>query len=126
MICWALVASLPITASAAVVAALRAGVSAGPSAWLGFAYVSAVSMFLAFFPWYRGLAIGGVARIAQVQLAQPILTLLWSAMLIGERVGPTTVASAFLVLASVAATQRTAVGRTSPPVAAPVIQGEPP
>lgn len=126
VICWALVASLPVTVTAAAVAALRAGISAGPGAWLGFAYVSAVSMFLAFFPWYRGLAIGGVARIAQVQLAQPVLTLLWSAILIGERVGPTTVAAAFLVLASVAATQRTAVRRTFPSAAAGVIQGEPP
>lgn len=107
VICWALVASFPVTVAAAVIAARRSGISAGPEAWLGFAYVSVVSMFLAFFPWYRGLAIGGIARIAQVQLAQPVLTLVWSALLIGERVSPTTVAAALLVLASVAATQRT-------------------
>jgi drug/metabolite transporter (DMT)-like permease len=94
---------------AVAVAAGRAGVSAGTGAWLGFAYVSVVSMFLAFFPWYRGLAIGGVARVAQVQLAQPVLTLVWSALLIDEPVGATTIAAALLVLASVAATQRTAI-----------------
>ena len=44
-------------------------------------------MFLGFFAWYAGLARGGVARIGQVQLAQPVLTLGWSAALLGEHVG---------------------------------------
>jgi drug/metabolite transporter (DMT)-like permease len=70
-------------------------------------------MFLAFIPWNRGLAIGGIARIAQVQLAQPVLTLLWSVLLLGERVGARTVAAALLVLASVAATQRAGARGTS-------------
>jgi drug/metabolite transporter (DMT)-like permease len=113
VICWALVASLPVTVPAAVTAALRSGLAAGREPWLGFAYVSVVSMFLAFIPWYRGLAIGGIARIAQVQLAQPVLTLLWSVLLLGERVGARTAAAALLVLASVAATQRAGARATS-------------
>ena len=113
VICWALVASLPVTVPAAVIAALRSGLAAGRDAWLGFAYVSVISMFLAFMPWNRGLAIGGIARIAQVQLAQPVLTLLWSVLLLGERVGARTVAAALLVLASVAATQRAGARATS-------------
>lgn len=108
VICWALIASLPITAPATAIAAFRAGVSAGLAAWAGVAYVSVVSMFLGFFAWYRGLAAGGVARIAQVQLLQPILTLVWSALLIGEQIRAVTVAAAILVLASVAASQRAA------------------
>ena len=64
------------------------GLHAGATAWLGFAYVAVVSMFLGFFAWYAGLARGGVARIGQVQLAQPVLTLGWSAALLGEHVGP--------------------------------------
>ena len=55
-------------------------------AWLGFAYVALVSMFLGFFAWYRGLALGGIARIGQIQLAQPVLTLVWAALLLGEQV----------------------------------------
>lgn len=113
VICWALVASLPVTVPVAVIAAQRSGLSAGRDAWLGFTYVSVVSMFLAFFPWNRGLAIGGIARIAQVQLAQPVLTLMWSALLLGERVGATTVAAALLVLVCVAATQRAGAPRSS-------------
>ncbi len=85
---------------------MTTGVDASATAWLGFAYVCVISMFLAFFAWYAGLARGGVARIGQVQLAQPVLTLVWSALLLGESVGPATAATALLVLACVAITQR--------------------
>jgi drug/metabolite transporter (DMT)-like permease len=105
-ICWALVISAPVTASVAAIAAATTGLHAGATAWLGFAYVSAISMFLAFFAWYAGLARGGVAKVGQIQLAQPVLTLVWSALVLGEAVGPLTLICALAVLASVAATQR--------------------
>ena len=57
-------------------------------------------MFLGFFAWYAGLARGGVARIGQVQLAQPVLTLGWSAVLLGEHVGEATLLTALAVLAA--------------------------
>ena len=105
-ICWALVLCAPLTASVTGVAIALTGLHAGPTAWLGFAYVAVVSMFLGFFAWYAGLARGGVARIGQVQLAQPVLTLGWSAALLGEDVGAATLLTALAVLACVAATQR--------------------
>jgi drug/metabolite transporter (DMT)-like permease len=105
-ICWALVLSAPLSATIALAAAATTGVHAHATAWLGFAYVSVVSMFLAFFAWYAGLARGGVAKVGQIQLAQPVLTLAWSALLLGEPVGPLTLLTALAVLASVAATQR--------------------
>ena len=105
-ICWALVLSAPVTAAVAGTAAATTGLHAVTTAWLGFAYVTAISMFLAFFAWYAGLARGGVAKVGQIQLAQPVLTLGWSALLLGERVTPLTVLTALAVLASVAATQR--------------------
>src|SRR4051812_26305348 len=105
-ICWALVLSAPVTAAVATTAAVTTGLHAGASAWLGFGYVAAISMFLAFFAWYAGLARGGVARVGQLQLAQPVLTLGWSALILGEQVGPLTLLTAVAVLASVAATQR--------------------
>jgi drug/metabolite transporter (DMT)-like permease len=110
-ICWALLVALPVTVPATVLAvATSTPLAAGADAWLGFAYVSAVSMFLGFFAWYGGLARGGVARVGQVQLAQPVLTLGWSALVLGETVGPATLGAAVLVLASVALTQRARVG----------------
>ena len=87
---------------------------AGPAAWACFAYVSVVSMFLGFFAWYRGLSEGGVARVGQVQLSQPVLTLLWSALLLGERIGTLTVICALLVLGSVTVGQRTRVRGGAP------------
>jgi len=108
-ICWALVLSMPLVAPLALVAGLQGDLSGGAEAWTGFAYVSLISMFLGFFVWYAALARGGVAKIGQVQLAQPVLTLVWSAALLGEQVGLATVAAALLVLASVAAVQRTRV-----------------
>jgi len=113
-ICWALVLSLPLTVPVALVAGAAEPLVAAPSAWLGFAYVALVSMFLGFFAWYAGLARAGVARTSQLQLAQPVLTLGWAAALLGEAVGMATLAAALAVLASVAATQRTRVVAAPP------------
>lgn len=105
VICWALLIAAPFLAAPVALAIVRDGVSAGPKAWLGFGYVSVVSMFLAFFAWYRGLALGGVARVGQVQLAQPVLSLLWAALLLGEEIGRWTAAASLLVVGSVALTR---------------------
>ncbi|MFB9903798.1 DMT family transporter [Allokutzneria oryzae] len=106
-ICWALVVALPVTVpitGASLAVGEFTGVN-GPSV-LAFGYLGLVSMFLGFFAWYAGLARGGVARIGQVQLAQPVLTLLWSAVLLGETAGPAAVGVAVIVLICVALTQR--------------------
>lgn len=108
VICWALVLSLPVTMAVTGLDLLHDGIPhAGVAAWSGFAYVSLVSMFLGFFVWYRGLARGGIARIGQIQLAQPVLTLIWSALLLGERVTPLMAVTAFAVLGCVLMSQRT-------------------
>jgi drug/metabolite transporter (DMT)-like permease len=57
---------------------------ASGAAWLGFAYISVFSMFIGFFFWYRGMALGGVARVGQTQLLQPFLTLVGAAVLLHE------------------------------------------
>ncbi len=109
VISWALVLSAPILLPFLLLAVWRHGLSAGPAAWLGFAYVSLFAMYLGFFAWYRALAEGGVARVSQLQLAQPILTLLWSAVLLGEAVSWHMGAAAVAVLLSVVLTQRTRI-----------------
>jgi drug/metabolite transporter (DMT)-like permease len=105
-ICWALLLALPATVPVTLFAAATHPPRAGAAAWAAFGYLTAVSMFLGFFAWYAGLARGGVARVGQVQLAQPVLTLLWSALLLGEAVGAGAIAAAVVVLACVALTQR--------------------
>lgn len=111
VICWALVLSAPVSVPVAVVAAAGSDLSASSDAWLGFAYVTAVSALLGFFAWYAGLARGGVAKIGQVQLVQPLLTLAWSAALLGERVNTIALFAAVLVVLCVVGTQRAQVGQ---------------
>ena len=108
VICWALIlalpVSLPVTAIAAAAEPTRAVTA---SAVAGLAYVSVFSMCLGFFAWYQGLALGGVARVGRLQLAQPALSLCWSALLLGERVSWLTGLAAAAVIAA------TAVGRNA-------------
>jgi len=115
VICWAVFLSAPLTVPIGLIAALGSDLHAGDDAWLGFAYVSVISALIGFFPWYAGLARGGVAKIGQIQLLQPLLTLAWSALLLGEHIGPATIVASIAVLASVVATQRTRVTRSSRP-----------
>jgi drug/metabolite transporter (DMT)-like permease len=119
VICWALVLSTPITLPVALVAATGSDLHASSDAWLGFAYVTAVSAFLGFFAWYAGLARGGVAKIGQVQLVQPLLTLAWSAVLLGEHVSTITLFAAVLVVLCVVGTQRTRVDQVPLVTSAP-------
>ncbi len=99
VICWALVVSLPATLPAT---ALTAPVHAiAPAAWAGFAYVAVFSMWIGFFAWYRGLALGGTVRVSQVQLAQPFLSMLFAVPLLGERLDTFTVTFGLAVIATV-------------------------
>lgn len=113
-ICWALLLAAPPCAlllawsGTATPAALG---QAGPSAWLGFGYVTVCSMFVAFFFWYRGLALGGVARVGQVQLLQPFLSLAGAAVLLGEPLTLANCAFALAVIAVVALGRRAQVKR---------------
>jgi len=99
VICWVLVLSLPLTVPLAVIT--RPTASVAPSAWLGFTYVSLFSMWIGFFAWYRGLALGGTLRVSQVQVLQPFLSMLFAVPLLGERLDAMTVAFAAAVLAVV-------------------------
>jgi drug/metabolite transporter (DMT)-like permease len=83
-ISWALVVAAPVMVVLAGVSWVQQPPDAAPVEWAAFGYLAAVSMFLGFFAWYRGLAIGPVTRVSQVQLVQPVLTLIWSALLLRE------------------------------------------
>ena len=111
VICWVLVISLPFTLPAALWLWPQAPVRA--SSWLGFAYVSLFSMWLGFFAWYRGLALGGVVRVSQVQLLQPFLALMFAVPVLGEVLDPLTVVFSLAVIAVVF------IGRRMPVRAAP-------
>ncbi len=117
VISWALLLALPAVVAVTLVWG-EPWHAPDTNAWLGMAYLSAVSMFAGFYAWYRGLALGGIARISQLQLLQPVLTLAWSALLLSEYVSPATAGAAVLVIAAVAVTQRTRRGPRPEPGAA--------
>ena len=99
VICWALLISLPLTLPLALLSWPQAAIKT--SAWAGFAYLGVFSMWLGFFAWYRGLALGGTVRVSQVQLVQPFLSMLFAVPLLGERLDAVTVGFALAVIATV-------------------------
>ncbi len=86
VISWALVLSLPVMIPLMLLTAPPSLVGVGLSAWAGLAYVSLFSMLLGFVFWYRGLDLGGIAAVSQLQLVQPFLALTLAALLLHETI----------------------------------------
>mgnify|MGYP005610155759 CR=1 FL=1 len=105
---WALVLSSPVMIALTLISVAHEPPLAGPLEWMAFAYLGVVSMFLGFFAWYRGLAIGPMAQVSQVQLVQPVLSILWAALFLREQIGWATLvgAVAIIVCAAVAVRSR--------------------
>ncbi|TAG44726.1 MAG: DMT family transporter [Betaproteobacteria bacterium] len=102
VISWALILGMPATA---VIAGFSAPVELGEvtvKAWLAFVYLGLMSQWIGFFYWYRGLAMGGIAKVSQVQLMQLFFTLAFSALLLGEVLEPATIGVAVLTVALIA------------------------
>ena len=111
-ISWALVLSLPVVAVPMAWAIANSDFSRVPAAsWGGFVYLVLVSQYLGFVVWYRGLALGGIARVSQTQLTQVFLTMLFAGLLLGERITLTMLAFACAVVATVAIGRRMPVAR---------------
>jgi drug/metabolite transporter (DMT)-like permease len=109
VICWALVLSVPVLLPI-VLQHLPANFATVPvNAVLSFLYVSIFSMFLGFFAWYRGLALGGIARIGQLQLIQPFMTIFASVILVGEHLTLETIGFAAAVIGCVILGKRTQI-----------------
>ncbi len=106
VISWALVISLPVMLPMALFSmpATWSGIAA--PAWGGLAYVSLFSMLIGFIFWYRGLALGGIAAVSQLQLLQPFFGLLLAATLLGEPVSLAMLAVTLGVVACVAGARK--------------------
>ncbi len=101
VICWVLVLSLPVTVPMAMLNWPTNMGAIHNVSWWAFAYVAVFSMWLGFFAWYRGLALGGAVRVSQVQLVQPFLSLLFAVPLLGEKIDLMTLGFALAVIATV-------------------------
>ncbi|KAF1019806.1 MAG: hypothetical protein GAK30_02898 [Paracidovorax wautersii] len=108
VICWMLVLALPAMAGWSLLAPAPDWSGIPLPAWLGLAYVSLFSMLIGFVFWYRGLALGGIAAVGQLQLLQPFLGLVLAAWLLHEPVSPAMLAATLGVVACVAAARRLA------------------
>ncbi|AKU15049.1 DMT family transporter [Luteipulveratus mongoliensis] len=95
---WALLLCAPVMLALALVSVARDAPAATATQWWAFAYLGVVSMFLGFFAWYRGLAIGPMAQVSQVQLVQPVLTISWAALLLDEKLTVATVLGGLVVV----------------------------
>jgi drug/metabolite transporter (DMT)-like permease len=115
-IAWALVLALPLMLVLSALAVAVQPPSASPVQWAAFAYLAVVSMFLGFFAWYRGLAIGPIARVSQIQLIQPVLSICWAALLLGEALTWTTVLAGLAVVGCAAAAVRGRPNRPAAPI----------
>jgi drug/metabolite transporter (DMT)-like permease len=112
---WALVLASPLMVFLTLFTVVQQPPSATPVQWLAFAYLGVVSMFLGFFAWYRGLAIGPMARVSQIQLIQPVLSICWAGLLLGEALTWTTIIGGLAVILCAGAAVRVRLG----PVPAP-------
>lgn len=103
---WALVACLPLNLAVSAVALSVEPVRLTAQGVTGLVWVAAGSTFVGLYVWYRGMASIGVERASQLQLAQPLLTLVWSVLLLGEHLATAAPLAAVAVLLCIAVTQR--------------------
>lgn len=106
VISWALVVCLPLSLPALIFTWPESTAAVPLSAWTGLAYVTLFSMFIGFLFWYRGLVLGGTARVSQIQLFQPFIGLGLAAAFLGEQVGWGLLAGSVMVTISVAKARR--------------------
>ncbi len=111
VISWALVAAAPVLIALLVLVNPTINWGASASAWAGFFYVAVFSQFLGFFAWNKGMSLGGVARIGQMQLLQPFVTLVAAFLLLGEPIGWMELVFSALVVGLVALSWRMRVTR---------------
>jgi drug/metabolite transporter (DMT)-like permease len=106
VICWALILSLPVMSALALATLPPVWSAIGAASWAALAYVSVFSMLVGFVFWYRGLALGGIAGVGQLQLLQPFFGLALAALLLHEPVPWRMIAVTAVVVACVAGAKR--------------------
>jgi len=113
---WALAVAAPLMVFLTAFSIIQQPPSGATVQWVAFAYLGVVSMFLGFFAWYRGLAIGPMAQVSQIQLIQPVLSICWAGLLLGENLTGTTIPGGLAVILCAGIAVRV---RLSPPQAKP-------
>ena len=107
VISWALILALPGTLAVALWSMPAQPAAAPASVWTAVIYLGLMSQWIGFFFWYKGLAMGGIARVSQVQLIQLFFTLGFAALLLNESIEPAMLVVALLTVVLIAAGRRT-------------------
>ena len=110
VIAWGLVAALPLSVPLTAFALHGSGFQPSGESLAALAYMAVFSVFVGMVLWYRAMGLAGVPRASSVQLAQPLLSVVWSWLLIGEPLRPETIVAAVLVLVCVATAQQARFG----------------
>jgi drug/metabolite transporter (DMT)-like permease len=110
VISWSVVVSLPVLLVATIVLWPEDVKRAPWPSWGALAYLALVSQYFGFWLWNNALALGGVARIGQLQLLQPFATLALAAVMLGEAIDLRMVLFAAAVVVVVAFGLRARVG----------------
>lgn len=113
VISWAVVLAAPFMAALLAITGTPINWQASVPAWGAVLYVGMFSMYLGFFAWNKGLAIAGIAKVGQLQLLQPFVTLVGAALLLGEQLGWREVLFSTLVVAIVGVGTQLGVRRTA-------------
>ncbi len=106
VICWVLVLSFPFIIIPTLLAQPDNLAAIPINIWLSFTYLALMSQLFGFFLWYKGLAIGGIARVSQVQLSQPFLTIIASLILLGEHFDLITIIFAIAIVLVIAISRK--------------------
>ena len=101
VICWALVISFPFIIIPTIIHAPNDITNFPISVYVSFLYLTLISQLFGFFVWYKGLAMGGIARVSQIQLLQTFITIGASIVLLGEKINLQMVIFSILVVGSV-------------------------
>lgn len=111
VIAWGLVTALPLSVPLTVNALHASGFEPSTASLVALAYMAVFSVFVGMVLWYRAMGLAGVPRVSSIQLGQPVLSLVWSWLLIGEPLRAETFAAALLVLVCVATAQRARISQ---------------
>ncbi|MFT5117294.1 MAG: drug/metabolite transporter (DMT)-like permease [Kiritimatiellia bacterium] len=112
VICWATVLALPFVAIPAFYFSPTSLSNIPLEVILSFLYLALVSQLFGFFLWYKGLVLGGIARVSQIQLLQPFITLVASTFWLNEIIDTTTLVFIFLVVATVWLGKKSPIGKS--------------
>ena len=115
-ICWALILAAPVMVAGTAFSVTTHPLHASGTQWAAFAYLAAISMFLGFFAWYRGLAIGPMTTVSQVQLVQPVLSVAWAVPLLGEPLSAPIVVGGLAVIGCAGIAVRSRVSTSASPL----------